>query len=53
MDFLKKMGIQFVIVHGKLLEPARLQSVLDWDARHGDFNLVGKFGDDFAYRIDK
>lgn len=51
VDFFKKEGVEFVIVHGKLLEPARLQSVLGWAADHDDFNLLRRFGTDYLFRI--
>jgi hypothetical protein len=53
IDFLRNMGIEYVIVHGRLLEPAKLQSVLDWDARHRDFQLLEKSGQDYAFRINR
>ncbi len=53
IDFLRKMGMKYLIVHGKELEPGRLQSVLDWDASHDDFNLEGRFGTDYVFSITK
>jgi hypothetical protein len=51
MDFLRSMGVEYVIVHGRLLEPARLKRVLDWNARHRDFQLVKQSGQDYAFRF--
>ena len=51
VDFLKEEGIQFVIVNGKLLEPDRLLSVLEWEKDQADFNLVRRFGSDYVFRL--
>lgn len=51
VDFFKKEGVEFAIVHGKLLEPARLESVLVWARDHDDFNLLRRFGSDYLFRI--
>jgi hypothetical protein len=52
VNFLKKQGVEYVIVHGKLLEPERLQSVYDWDIAHDDFNPVAQFKLDCVYRLE-
>jgi 6-pyruvoyl-tetrahydropterin synthase related domain len=51
IDFLRKMGMKYVIVHGKELEPERLRSVLAWDASHDDFNLEARFNNDYVFNL--
>jgi hypothetical protein len=53
LDFLKKIGVEYVIVHGGLLEPSTLRRVFDWDASHHDFDLVATFGPDYVYSITR
>jgi len=51
VDFFKKEGIRFVIVHGSEIDAATMLKIEQWDARHTDFNLIRRFGSDRVYAL--
>ncbi len=51
VDFFRGEGVEYLIVHGKELESARLTSVLAWDEAHDDMRQVGRFGTDYVFSI--
>lgn len=53
IDFIRKTGVDLVIVHGGIIGPEKLEAVLEWERTHEDFHLVKAFGQDYVYTIDR
>ncbi len=51
IDFFKKEGIEYMIIHGDQYDPLSLQEIIEWMGDQDDLELVERFGDDYVYRL--
>ena len=51
IDFFREEGVEYMIVHGEMYDPATLQEIIEWEGDNDDVELVERFGTDYVYRL--
>ena len=51
IDFFKKEGVEYMIIHGDQYDPLSLQEIIEWMSDQDDLELIERFGDDYVYRL--
>jgi hypothetical protein len=51
LEYLRKLGIKYIIVHEKEMEPGSIERINAWARDYGGISLVKQFDSDYVYEL--
>jgi hypothetical protein len=51
LEYLRKLGIKYIIVHEKEMEPGSIERINAWARERGGISLVKQFDSDYVYEL--